>query len=319
MMFRPSLRLTVMVWVAVACSSLRPGLPAAEESASQSPPAAKAPTRESPASREIVSAADSIMTAEQIEEALDRPINVSFRDDRLTDCLDFLGELLKIQVHLDVSKLSEEGISPDTPIYLQMNAIRAHQVLMTILEPLTLDYVVWDGLLQITTVAAAEEIVDTRVYDVSELLVERDENSFKQTIVNTLAPGTWAEVGGMGMISLNANIMVVLQTQRVHRKLRKFLEEMRAADKLAASKPVARELTLRTYTVGDQPAEQIARILQELVSPETWQPAGGKGEIRAAGNTLFIRQTPAVHRAIERLVAPFQPTQSVIRKRRNGG
>ena len=311
-MSRTALCLTGLALTAVVCSLHWSQLLAEEPAADKTPPAAKAPTREAPASRGIVSIADSIATAEQIEEALDRPINVSFRDERLSKVLESLDQQIKIQIRIDKAALAEEGIETDAPVNLQLNNTRARQVLDSALQPLKLDYIVRDGVLQITTRLLADKTLETRVYDVGPLLsIDRDWPSLEATITTTIYPSAWDRSGAQGALHLAGNTLVVLQNQHAHRQLRQLLADLAAADKLAAARPPVEELALRTYTVGEQPATELVLTLQEMVSPKSWQTAGGSGEIRVVGNSLFIRQTPAVHRALAQLLAPLKPQPPV--------
>lgn len=50
-------------------------------------------------------------------------------------------------------------------------------------------------------------------------------------------------------------------------------------------------------------AEQLAKAIPELIEPASWQSAGGKGRIFAAGSRLLVRQTCAVHAQIRQLLA----------------
>ncbi len=52
-------------------------------------------------------------------------------------------------------------------------------------------------------------------------------------------------------------------------------------------------------------AEQLARLIPDLIQPPTWQGAGGKGKIYAVGSTLVVRQTEAVHRLVQSLIREF--------------
>jgi hypothetical protein len=111
---------------------------------------------------------------------------------------------------------------------------------------------------------------------------------------------------------LDRNTLVVGQRQRVHRELRKLLAELVAIDNRTAGNPTPDEWILRTYSVGKQPARDIASGLQQVVSPKSWQAAGGKGEIRVVGNMLFIRQTRATHWSLQRLLKPLVPPPPIF-------
>jgi len=297
-----------MVWVAVACSSLRPGLPAAEEPASQ----AALPAARSLAGQEIASVADTPVTGGKIEEDLERPINVAFLETPLSDSIQHLGKLLRIPIRIDRQKLYDTGIALNEPVTVKLDNVAARCVLDVILLPRYLEYAVVNGVLLITVQTHEDELFDIRTYDITKLLSRRNGDSLKETIQGTLDPDSWDMFGGAGTIFLDRNTLVVRQRQRVHRELRKLLAELVAIDNRTAGNPTPDEWILRTYSVGNQPARDIASGLQQIVSPKSWQAAGGKGEIRVVGNMLFIRQTRATHWSLQRLLRPLVPPPPIF-------
>lgn len=49
-------------------------------------------------------------------------------------------------------------------------------------------------------------------------------------------------------------------------------------------------------------ADELSKAIPAIVAPEGWDLSGGPGAIRAAGNSLIVRQTRPVHREIARLL-----------------
>lgn len=49
-------------------------------------------------------------------------------------------------------------------------------------------------------------------------------------------------------------------------------------------------------------ADDLSKSIPAVISPESWDLSGGPGAIRAAGNSLIVRQTRPVHREIARLL-----------------
>ncbi len=43
---------------------------------------------------------------------------------------------------------------------------------------------------------------------------------------------------------------------------------------------------------------ELAKAIEELIEPETWETAGGEGKIRAVSGGLVVRQVPRVHAQI---------------------
>ena len=56
-----------------------------------------------------------------IERKLKTPVSLSFHDVPLNDVLHQLATLAAINLHLDPKGLAEEGISPDTPVTIDLS------------------------------------------------------------------------------------------------------------------------------------------------------------------------------------------------------
>ncbi len=96
-----------------------------------------------------------------IERKLKTPVSLSFKDVPLNDVLHQLAKLAAINLHLDPKGLAEEGISPDTPVNIDLSQeVSLKSALKLILEPLHLSYVIKDEVLKITS----EQLRDNEVY-----------------------------------------------------------------------------------------------------------------------------------------------------------
>jgi len=70
-------------------------------------------------------------------------------------------------------------------------------------------------------------------------------------------------------------------------------------------------LTTLPYNIGDlvdtgYEAEVLSEVIQNAVSPASWQSAGGPGAISSLGDVLFVRQTDQRHREIRGLLAALR-------------
>ncbi|MBC8113299.1 MAG: sigma-70 family RNA polymerase sigma factor [Candidatus Saccharimonas sp.] len=106
----------------------------------------------------------------RIESALTDPTETAFVDSPLHEALAFLCTLHKIEMALDKEALVAEGIATDQLVNLRISGVSLHSGLNLILEPLLLDYVIKNEVLLITTKVKAEEIMETRVYNVARIL-----------------------------------------------------------------------------------------------------------------------------------------------------
>lgn len=109
-----------------------------------------------------------------IEAVLQKKVAPRFENTPLPEVASWFAERLQLEIRLERKMIAEEGISLDEPITFAHPGIRAKSALTLILDPLGLAFVELDGGLLITTQLAAEDILETRVYDVSDLVAARD-------------------------------------------------------------------------------------------------------------------------------------------------
>jgi hypothetical protein len=74
--------------------------------------------------------------------ALKEKTEIDFKNQPLTDVIEYLKERHEIEIAMDVKSLEDEGISTDTPITCQSQGITLREALATMLDPLDLGFVV---------------------------------------------------------------------------------------------------------------------------------------------------------------------------------
>lgn len=107
---------------------------------------------------------------QKIYAALEQPAEVAFIETPLADAAADLEKQYGFEIVLDTPVLDAVGIGSDTPITRSLKGIPLSSALRLLLGDLDLTYVVHDDVLLITTANAAREMVELRVYDVSQLL-----------------------------------------------------------------------------------------------------------------------------------------------------
>lgn len=216
----------------------------ADEAEKAAPPASKAP--EENAEVPIAWVAPS-QAEKKIVDALRRPVAVEFVDAPLTDVVDYLRNLVGIQVHFDKRALDDFGLGPDQwAVTVELNDTPLKTVLELMLPSRELAWTVHRGILIITTAEEAELKLSTKVYEVTDLVLCRDASgrvladfdSLIETIAYSLDPASWDEVGGPGsivpMTARNAHVLVISQTFCNHLKITDLLGRLRQA---AAERP----------------------------------------------------------------------------------
>ena len=125
---------------------------------------------------------------QRIMEALQEPTKVDFVDTPLSECIDYLKTLHKINIEFDKKALDDAGIGTDTPVTRNLQGITLRSALRLILKELGLTYVIQNEVLLITTPEDAGTRLSTRVYPVADLVMP------VQSI------GGMGGFGGMGMM-----------------------------------------------------------------------------------------------------------------------
>ncbi len=108
---------------------------------------------------------------ERIFFALEEDTQFEFVDTPLSDAIDYISQQHNITILIDDVALTDVGVPTDEPINLVISNIRLRSALKLMLEPLELTWVVADEVMKITTTEIAEEILQTRVYPVGDLVI----------------------------------------------------------------------------------------------------------------------------------------------------
>jgi hypothetical protein len=192
---------------------------------------------------------------QRIAAVLDAPTSVAFEDAPLQDVVKLLARQHGISVVIDKKALDDIGVGTDMPVTFNARGIALRSALRTVLRDLGLTYLIRDESLTITTPEEAEGELVTVAYPVTDLVRLRDAqgqawsdfDTFINTITSTIAPVSWDTVGGPGAIDgatyRNTDVLVVSQTQDVHREVAALLDKLRvlAADQSADGEPPVRE------------------------------------------------------------------------------
>jgi hypothetical protein len=155
-----------------------------------------------------------------------------------------LHHKLGVPVHLDKHVLAGVGVDADTRVTFAVSDISAKSAIALLLRQLKLTSVVLRETLLITTAEEANEELETRVYDVSDLPQPNDMSwrqpqtaapSFDEmidVISHTVQPTTWGNASGPGSIrpfeAAGIRALAVNQTTGVHAALESLFAQLRA-------------------------------------------------------------------------------------------
>lgn len=162
---------------------------------------------------------------QKIQTALETIVSFEFPGNPLSDIVDFLSEQHDIPILIDDRALSDEGLTPDDEMKLQIGNVTLQSALDLTLEQMDLTYIIRHETLMITTLTRAQEITETRVYDVRPLEIQLPE-ALADVLLHTIDPESWSELGGPGDISFLNGSLVVRQTQKLHAEIETLLNQL---------------------------------------------------------------------------------------------
>lgn len=209
----------------------------------------------------------------KIEAALRSPTTLEFLETPLSDVVEYLKDLHKIEILLDLKSLKDVGASPDTPITRDLRGVSLRSALRLMLGELDLTCTVNRGVLLITTPETAAKQVFTRHHAIEDVLrpnvspegAKARGDALIRFVSAAYEPQAWQPRGGRGSLALDPpeapNSLVVEQSADIQEQIVKFLDQLRG---------VAREMEMPASVppksrFGNSAASP--RILAALESP----------------------------------------------------
>ena len=129
--------------------------------------------------------------SQKIGTALKTPVDIEFIDTELSEAMLFIAERYQIPMIPDESAMADLGIGLDTPINLVVSAVELKSALDLMLEPQELDYYIEDQVLKVTTKEAADQKMETRVYELRRLPKDFTPEHVARVIYRTIRPDSW--------------------------------------------------------------------------------------------------------------------------------
>ena len=189
----------------------------------------------------------------RIRKALNEPGDAEFVETPLQDVVDYLVNYHQIPIKFDHRALEEIAIDTDESITINIRGVSLRAILDLMLDELTLTWVSRHEVLLITTPERAAQLLETKVYDVADLVSQdaaemadpnggappgeafhgpADFDSLIDVITSSVATSDWNGSGGPGsIVPLEAprlRVLVVSQSQRVHEQIAALLADLRA-------------------------------------------------------------------------------------------
>ncbi len=174
-----------------------------------------------------------------IEAAMASPARFSFVKQPLDKVVQYLEQEYQIEFEIDNSALADKGTRTDEPVTINVTDMTLRSALQTMLRPLDLTWMFRNEAVLITTGSRADEMLETKLYDVSDLVLDTrssgqnwpDYDSLIETIVALISPDSWDENGGAGATqkfdTRNIQVLAISQTLPVHAQIADLLSKLR--------------------------------------------------------------------------------------------
>ncbi len=199
-------------------------------------------------------------------------VTVDFSDSSLREVLTWLQEEQGLVVLLENDALSAIGVLPGDPVSDRLDKIPIYQLLNR-LRPLGIAWYYEGDILHVTSAEVVEERLTTIPYNVGDLIdAGYDLDALGGLIASTLAPTSWEEVGGSGVVSFLGDVILVRQTDNVQREVGGLLAALRKHGRQTLVFDPPQHLQLRqkldedvTVAFRETPLEQAVVQLAEMV------------------------------------------------------
>jgi len=218
----------------------------------------------------------------KVEQVLSRKIAVEFVDTPLTDAILFIKHTTNVPFFLDTKSLQVTGVAIDSPVSIQFgpDTVTLRTILELILEPLQLGYTIRGGIIYITTVNRANEIV---VYNVRDLLTDFSG-------LGGAMPGM-AAMGGAASADPNMPGVGSFGPAGGHGL---------AGGEGAMFGHLPRSKGEVCFKLSETPSLPV--VVAAMIEPASWETNGGSGNITQYNGLMVVKNSQTVHAKIRRLL-----------------
>ncbi|MCA9053877.1 MAG: VWA domain-containing protein [Planctomycetaceae bacterium] len=108
---------------------------------------------------------------QRIYDALEKKVDLDLIDSELSQVIQFLSDRYQIPIIADEARMTEFGVGLDEQITMVISGVSLKSALKLILEQKDLTYIIEDEVMKITTTEYANQLLQTRVYPVADLVI----------------------------------------------------------------------------------------------------------------------------------------------------
>lgn len=253
----------------------------------------------------------------EIERKLSTPVTVDFNNTSLRETVKYLQQYLRMNIVFNQTEIMRsEGVNPEQPVSLKVDAVPLKSVLNLILKQAKLTYVIADDVLQVVTLKEAQGKLTQKIYPVADLVIPID-NYAPADSTNLLR--------ALDRINGRANAGPTLQTYQPPSGLNNSMPTnpqmstqpgSQLENSLSMGGPVQQNSNATSIS-KQMPTNTIEQTLMKLVtntvSPHSWSDVGGSGTIDyyPIGHALVINQLEDVQEQIADLLDQLRRLQDL--------
>jgi len=257
----------------------------------------------------------------QIQKRMSAKVKASHRDQPLSAVLDALAKQADVPIHLDMVGLEQEAVRSDTPVTISLDQpISLKSALKLLLEPLHLDYVIKDEVLKVTSPRLVKGEVYSVSYPVADLVIPIPNFSSDGLGItgalrdgySRLSPRNGASVQyGPPPVGINGVSRASGDGAVDAASLAQF---QAGGNGPAMGSTPSIPFGPATGGGGSQADFQsLIDLIQNTVSPQSWNTVGGQGAIQpfATNLSIVVSQTQEVHEEIADLLEQLRRLQDL--------
>ncbi len=201
--------------------------------------------------------------------------SVEFIKQPLEDAIAQISQVTDVQFYIDRKALEDFGVTRDTPLSIKLEGVPLDMILDLMFRDHLLTYYLRNGVAIITTVDEANLAIDTRFYDIRDLVKPSSSNEFDD---------------------LNA---AMGRIQEMAERGKKKIKENALAN---GSRELSEIANVAGGAVTETNTDRLIELITSNVNRDSWVSVGGLGTIGHYRGTLIISQTAEIHRKIAKAI-----------------
>lgn len=253
----------------------------------------------------------------EIERKLSTPVTVDFNETPVREAMKYLQQYLKINIVMDgIEELKAEGLNPDMPVSLKVEAVPLKSVLNLLLKQAKLTYVIADDVLQVVSEKKARGKLKQVIYPVADLVVPVDNYTMPNALnlVNLLEQHHQRNNQGYSLASGAFQPQMGLRNGVPAGRLSTVPGSGDAPTISDVLPPSAMGHGTQNLSMGKNTIEDVLiKLVTNTIQPHTWQDVGGAGTIDyfPIGMALVVNQFEDVQEQIADLLDQLRRLQDV--------